>query len=368
MIVTFIKISLRKIWKELSFSVLSIAGLSLATVSCTIILLYVGYERSFDNFRSPDVYRVTYRGFENNVETGKSAQVVPALAPAMKQDIPEVKSAVRLAHTGPFMADPVMQHENKKFRESKIYFADDGFLSMFSYKMISGSAETALARTDQVALSKSIAEKYFGTEDPLGKTLTFHRGESGAKEIMVTGVFEDVPLNSHFHSDFIVSFPTLGFNLDQDWDWGNFYTYVQVQPGVDGETVQSKIIDLLDKHIGKYITESAANGYRMEFLLQPIQSIHLESKLWGELEVNGDSRTVMFVSIIAIFILVIAWINYINFSIARSSGNSKEISIRKINGSSRMQLIAQLITDSAIINLVAVGISIAIIQAKFTHP
>lgn len=363
MIFTFIKISLRRIWKELSFSALSIAGLSLATVSCTIILLYVGYERSFDNFRSTDVYRVTYHGFENNVETGKSAQVVPALAPAMKQDIPEVKSAVRLTHTRHFMSDPVMQYGNNKFRESRIYFADDGLLSMLSYQMISGSAETALARTDQVAISKSVAEKYFGSEDPLGKTLTFHRGERGPKEIVVTGVFEDVPLNSHFHSDFVVSFPTLGFDLDHDWDWGNFYTYVQVEEGVEGETVQSKITDLLDKHIGKFISESAAEGYRIEFLLQPIQSIHLESKLWGELEVNGDSRTVMFLTIIAIFILVIAWINYINFAIARSSANRKEISIRKINGSSRLQLIAQLLTDSAIINLFAVGISIIVIQA-----
>ncbi len=364
MILTFLKLSLRKIWNELSFSILSIAGLSLATVSCTIILLYVGYERSFDNFRSGDVYRVTYHGFQNNIETGKSAQVVPALAPALQKDIPEVIAAVRLAHTGPFMSDPVMQYKDKNFRESRIYFADDGFLSMFSYNVIAGSAETALGRPDQVVLAKSIAEKYFGKEDPLGKTLTFHRGERGAKEIIVTGVFDDVPLNSHFHSDFIVSFSTLGIDLDNVWDWDNFYTYIQVQPGMEKKLVESKIPELLNKHIGEFIRADAANGNRFEFQLQPIQSIHLESKLWGELEVNGDAGTVTFLNIIAIFILLIAWINYINFSIARSSENSKEISIRKISGSSRMQLIVQLLTDSALINLFAVCISIAIIQAS----
>jgi len=363
MILTFIKLSLRKIWNELSFSLLSITGLSLATVSCTIILLYAGYERSFDNFRSRDVYRVVYHGFQNSVETGKSAQVVPALAPALVGEIPEITSAVRLAHTGPFMADPVMQYGDKKFRESRIYFADDGFLSMFSYKMVAGSVEAALAGPNQVAISKSVAEKYFGKEDPLGKTLTFHQGERGAKEIMVTGVFEDVPINSHFHSDFIVSFTTLGFNLDQDWDWGNFYTYIQVQPGIEGADVESKIPELLNKHIGKYISESEVQGYHFEFLLQPIQSIHLESKLSGELEVNGDAGTIMFLNVIAIIILLIAWVNYINFSIARSSENSKEISIRKISGSSRTQLITQLLMDSALINLLAVCISIAIIQA-----
>src|SRR5688572_12916544 len=117
--INYFKLSLRKIWNERSFSVLTITGLTLATVSSTIILLYVRYERSFDNFRSADVYRVAYHGYEHNVETGTSAQVVPALAPAIKQDIPDVKYAVRFAHTAPFMSDPVMEYQDKKFRETK---------------------------------------------------------------------------------------------------------------------------------------------------------------------------------------------------------------------------------------------------------
>jgi putative ABC transport system permease protein len=360
--INYFKLSLRKIWNERSFSFLSITGLTLATVSSTIILLYVRYERSFDDFRSADVYRIAYHGYEHNVETGSSAEVVPALAPAIKQDIPEVKDAVRLAYTGPFMSDPVMEYKDKKFRESRIYFSEKGTLTMFSYTMITGSAELALDKPNQVALSKSMAEKYFGKDDPLGKTLTFHRGEQGAKEIIVTGVFEDVPANSHFHPDFLVSFSTLELNLDNDWDWGNFYVYIQTQPGVDRETVESRIPEVLNKRIGKYISESALDGRRIEFLLQPIQNIHLESKLFGEMEVNGDLRTVNFLNIIAILILVIAWINYINFSIARSAENGKEISIRKINGSSRGQLIAQLLTDAAVINVVAILISIGAIQ------
>jgi putative ABC transport system permease protein len=364
MILTFIKLSLRKVWNERSFSFLSITGLSLATVSCTIILLYVAYERSYDNFRPRDIYRVAYHGFQNNVETGKSAQVVPALAPAIKRDIPEVKDAVRLVHTAPFMADPVMQYQDKKFRESRIYYADAGFLSMLSYKMISGSAASALDKPNQVVMSRSLAIKYFGNEDALGKTLTFHRGERGLSEIVVTGVFEDVPANSHFHTDFIISFTSFNFDLDSDWEWGNFYVYLQLNPGADGDVVQSKIPDMLNRHLGKVIGDWATQGYRMEFTLQPIQSIHLQSKLGNELEVNGDAKTVDFLFLIAIFILVIAWINYINFAIARSAGNAREISIRKINGSSRAQLIAQLLTDAAIINFLSIGISIAFIQAS----
>ena len=363
MISTFIWLSFRKMWNDRSFVLLSITGLSLATVSSAIIFLYASYERSFDEFRSNDIYRVVYHGFENNVETGRSAQVVPALAPALQNDIPEVRTAVRLVHTAPFMADPVMQYEDKKFRENNIYFADPAFLSMFSYQMISGTAHKALAMVNQVAMSRSTAEKYFGKEDPIGKLLTFHRGESGPKELMVTAVFEDVPDNSHLHTDFVVSFSTLGFNVDGDWDWGNFYTYIALEQGIRAETVASKIPELLNKHLGKYISESTAAGNRIEFLLQPIRSIHLESKLWGELEVNGDGRTVNFLNVAAIFILIIAWINYINFSIARSSENSKEISIRKINGSSRFQLLTQLLIDAALINFFAVLISLAVIQA-----
>lgn len=362
MISNFITLSLRKILNEKSFTLLTVTSLCLATVSCSIILLYVSYERSFDDFRSADVYRIVYHGFENNIETANSAQVVPALAPAIKQDIPEVRDAVRFAHTGPFMSDPVMEYMDKKFRESKIFFADSGMLSMFSYAMIKGSPEKALNKPNQMVLSRSAAAKYFGKEDPMGKTLTFHQGERGAKEIMVTGVFEDLPANTHLHTDFLVSFSTIGFNLDADWDWGNFYTYVQVQPGVDQKTVESKIPELLNKRIGKFITDGAKAGYRIEFLLQPIQSIHLESKLYGEIEPNGDSRTTNFLNIIAILILFIAWINYINFSIARSAENSKEISIRKINGSSRSQLIVQLLTDAATVNLLAMCISVGIIQ------
>jgi putative ABC transport system permease protein len=231
MIFTLLKLSLRKLWNEKSFSFLSIAGLSLAIVSATIILLYVSYERSYDNFRSPDIYRLTYHGFEHNVETGSSAQTVPALAPALKNDIPEVTSAVRLVHTGPFMADPVMEYNDKKFRESKIYYADPEFLSMFAYKMISGSAATALNQQHQAVISKSIAEKYFGNDMAIGKTLTFHRGERGAQQITISGVFEDLPLNSHLHTDFVLSFSSIGANnIDSDWEWGNFYTYILYKP------------------------------------------------------------------------------------------------------------------------------------------
>jgi putative ABC transport system permease protein len=197
MLRNFFVIAGRKILRSKLFASLNILGLSLGIVSFILIDLYVRYEKSFDEFRSPQVYRIAQYGYENNVETGKSAQVVPAIAPALKQELPEIADAARLAHTGPFMADPVMQAGEKIFRESKIYYADSSFLDLFSYEMVAGSAATALALPDQVTLSESAAKRYFGNEDAMGKTLLFHRGERGINTLRVTGIFKDVPANSH---------------------------------------------------------------------------------------------------------------------------------------------------------------------------
>jgi putative ABC transport system permease protein len=196
------------------------------------------------------------------------------------------------------MADPVMEYNDKKFRESKIYYADPEFLSMFAYKMISGSAATALNQQHQAVISKSIAEKYFGNDMAIGKTLTFHRGERGAQQITISGVFEDLPLNSHLHTDFVLSFSSIGANnIDGDWEWGNFYTYIQVQHDLQPQTIQAKIPQLLDKHLGKYMSDIEAKGYRMEFKLQPVQSIHLNST-------EMQQQSISFRSLLSLFCLL----------------------------------------------------------------
>jgi putative ABC transport system permease protein len=332
-------------------------------VSFILIDLFVRYEKSFDEFRSPQVYRVAQYGYQNNVETGKSAQVVPAIAPAFKHDLPEIADAARLAHTGPFMADPVMQAGEKIFRESRIYYADSSFLELFSYEMVAGSAATALALPDQVTLSQSAAKRYFGNEEPMGQTILFHRGERGISTLKVTGVFKDVPANSHLHTDFLVSFKSLEFyeSLTTDWGWGNFYTYVKLAPHTDAAAVETKFPAFLKKYL-TFLADDPANGYTMKLTLQPVQGIHLDSKLWGEIEPNGDRRTINFLAIIALFIMVIAWVNYINFAIAKSAESIKEISIRKISGSNLWQLIGQLMAETATVNLLAILISVAMLE------
>jgi putative ABC transport system permease protein len=359
----FLRIAMRKLWRHRVFSAINIFGLALGLSSCVFILMYVTFEQSFDNFRPSDVYRVIYYGFQNNIETGKSAQVVPAIAPTLTQDLPEVLESSRLVHTGPIMSDPVMQAGDKIFREGRIFFADSAFLVLMAYPMISGSSATALSQPNSVAVSSTIARKYFGSDEALGKMLTFHMGERGPKELMVTGVFDDVPVNSHVHTDFIVSFSTLQMNLDNNWDWGNFYTYVRLAPQTDAHSVESKIPAILEQHIGKDLAAWAKNGYTFKLFLQQVSTIHLDSHLWGEAEVNADRNQVNFLGIIAVFILVIAWVNYINFAIARSTEHVKEAGIRKISGSSQSQLIGLMLMDAALVNLTAAVLSLATIKA-----
>ncbi|MGE0770304.1 MAG: ABC transporter permease [Cyclobacteriaceae bacterium] len=363
MLKSFLIISARKLMKHGVFSFINVAGLTLGITSCVLILIYVGYEKSFDDFRPADIYRVVQRGYMHNVEQGKSAQVVPALPLALNNDLPEVVDACRLVHTAPLMADPVIQVGDKSFRENRIYFADPTFLQLMNYSMLSGRADHAIDGPNQVVISSSTAKKYFGKQDPINQTMILHKGERGISELKVTAVFEDVPQNSHLHTDFIISFSTLGFNLDEDWDWGNFYAYIKLTPGATPELVESKIPSVLDKYLGESIALWAKEGYTFKYFLQPIRSIHLDSHLWAEAEPNGDRDQVNFLAIIAIVILIIAWVNYINFAIANSSEHVKEIGIRKISGSSRFQLIGQQLTDAMLINVIAAGFSIALIQA-----
>ena len=366
MIRNYLTVAWRNLIRQKVFSLINIFGLAIGMAACLLILQFVSFEWSYDNFheKGDRIYRVRKDAWQNGVRLSKSATTDPALAPAMKADIPEVVHATRIAHTSPFMTDPVMQYGNNSFFENRIYYVDSPFLDMFSLTFQEGNAATALRHPQEILMSRSMAEKYFGREKALGKTLVFHRGTFGKGEVMIKGVFEDFPENSHFKPDFLVSFNSLpaNWNLDTNWDWGNFYVYVELIPGTHPAIVEHKLATLQKKYLGDAADVNKNGGYLGKFSLQPLQSIHLYSHLWAEMEVNGNGQVIWFLAIIAFFILLIAWINYINLSTAKATDRAREVGIRKVVGSGRLQIIKQFLCESLLLNLGAVALSITLFQ------
>ncbi|QGY44664.1 FtsX-like permease family protein [Maribellus comscasis] len=366
MIRNYFKIAWRNLRKNKVFSFINIFGLAIGMVACIIILQYVSFETSYDDFRKPTLYRIADYSYINGTENSKRAQTAPALAPVIKREIPEVIDAARVVHTAPLMSDPVMQSGEYSFHEEKIYFADPSFLSVFSYQMTSGTIEQSLNEPNTVVISESMKQKYFSGKEALDKSLIFHEGERGSVVLNVTGVFKDIPENSHLHTDFLVSFSSLPWNLDENWDWGNFYNYVEILPGTDPSIVKNKINAVQEKYRGEIFAEWRKGGYTRELYLQPIQDIHLDSHLEAEAESNGSRRIVEILSVVALFVLAIAWINYINLTTAKSVERAKEIGVRKISGSNRKQLSAQFLTESFLTNSIATLLAFIII--RFLEP
>jgi putative ABC transport system permease protein len=259
--------------------------------------------------------------------------------------------------------EPPIDSKKITFLETKIFYAEACFLKMFSFPMKLGSRESALENPQTAVISKTAAQRYFGDDDPIGKMILLSN-QNGKQLYTITGVFEDIPENSHIKFDFLLSFPTLiqlRPNAAYDWGWNMFNTYVLLAPETDPRSLQEKFKAFVDRQ------KIHGKDYRREFILQPIKDIHLHSHLRWEPEVNGNAKTVYFLMIIALFILLIAWINYINLSTARSITRAKEVGIRKVLGSRRWQLIRQFISESALFNLCSLLVALFLILIFLPH-
>jgi putative ABC transport system permease protein len=374
MLKNYFKVAYRNLLKNKVFSLVNIFGLAIGMSACFFIFLYVHFELSYDRFHknADNLYRVpiTVTGNISNVST--QATNHPAVGPAMKQEFPEVIDFARAAPLHLVMnASMVSYTEGSRtttFNEDRIWMADPSFLTMFSFPFVVGDPKTALTGGHSIVISNSTARKYFGNENPLGKTLSLNR-ETPFK---VTGVFKDIPQNSHLKFDMLTSFQMLQFTvfklldpgnyLDNTWIWPEFYTYVQLAPGTDPQKLEAKLPAFVAKHLGD---EMKKLDYTCQFHLQPIRDIHLKSEYSTEAEANGSEKEVYFLSIIGVFILVIAWINYINLSTAKSIERAREVGLRKVVGAGRIQLIVQFITESAIINFLALGVAAIIVWSGY---
>ena len=354
---SYLKTAVRSIVKHKTFSAINVLGLAIGIAACLLILQYVRFEKSYDNYHplGDRIYRVQQNRYEEGKLSTQWAAGSPGIGPLMKAQLPEVEDFAKLINRG-----GVISYEDMTFREDKVFHANNNVLNMFSNKVLKGKAEGALTEPNTAVITESIAKKYFGNEDPIGKLISRNKEE----DYKVTAVIADPPDNTHLKYEVLLSFITYVNLTNQDantgWYWDGFLTYLLLKPGADIKTVEAKMNSLAHK---QYDPEGKNKNKIIELNLQPLKDIHLTSNFMSEVEANGDGKAVRLLLIISIFIIVIAWINYINLSTARSLERAKEVGVRKVLGSYRIQLIRQFLFESLVINFLAVVLAFLIIIA-----
>jgi putative ABC transport system permease protein len=347
MLKNYLVTAYREIFKNKIFSIIHIFGLSMGIAAFVLILLYSLYELSYDKFykNADEIYRVRQDRYDKGKLSTTWAAGCAAIGPALKKEFPEVISFGRLTNVS-----GIINIMESNFREEKIYAANSSFLSMLPVGLLSGVDSVALNEPFTAVISESLATKYFGDVNVTGKTFRLNK----EAVFRITGVFKDVPGNTHFKFNILISWPTYvrwaGPEIETAWQWDGYYTYIRLMRGTDPVAFEKKMNDFTDKQ-----TEEAKRQYNQfaRYILQPLESIHLNSNLMFEAEVNGDAKTVYFLMVIAFVILIIAWVNYINLSTVKAIFRSREVAIRKISGAFRIQLIKQFIIESFAINTIA---------------
>lgn len=364
MIRNYLLTAFRSFAKHRTFTILNIVGLSIGLVASLLILQYVKYERSYDTFhsRAEDIYRIQYNVWQNGKLRFECAAAVPAAGPALKNNFPEVEHFTRL-----FPVSGVVSYEDPQLGlvshlEEKMQIVDSSVFDIFDFKLLQGTKEDVLSGPNKAVISQRAAKKFFGDQDPIGKNIAWN----GTWRFEVRGVFEDIPANSHIKFDFMFSYQTLVAQsqgeAETSWDWYDFNTYVLLKPGTDVAALQSKWDAYLQELNGEEWTK---RNQKREFILQPILDIHLYANLLQESQPaeRGDGDSVYALSFIAFFILVIAWVNYINLATAKSFDRANEVGVRKAMGAQRGQLMRQFIAESFLVNAFAAVIALVAVRA-----
>ena len=349
----YFKTALRNFRKNKVFSFINIIGLSVGLACFMLIAVFVYDELSYDTYAkdAKNIYRVNLN-VTGNGDVAVYPNVDYAVGEGMKRAFPEIKDFTRLSPATDFV-----KYNDKQFKEDKLAFADSNFLQMFSIPLVEGSDKDALVQPNSVVISKSFAKKYFGDANPVGKSLIIGLHDALYK---VTGVFDKVPNNSHFHFDAFISITTWHVT-NPTWSNLGEFTYLQLNNNVDVKKLQAKFPELVAKNVvpevqhdmGVSLAEAQKSVNTFVFTLQPLTDIHLYSHTKYEIEPNGDIQYVYIFSVLAIFILLLACINFTNLSIARSVKRAKEVGVRKVMGSGKYQLIKQFLSESVLMSFCA---------------
>lgn len=369
MVKNYLKIALRFMSRQRGFSIINIAGLTIGITCSLLIILYIHDELAYDKFH-PDADRIHRLGVKGVLE-GKnftSAQTGILVAQGISEDIPEIESSLRMASWKTF---PV-RYEEKAFTEPRLLLTDPNFFRFFNFKLIEGHPDSVLLGEGKLVLTESAAKRYFGykgagDKTPLGKTLVLAQGYIA----QVAGIAEDPPLNSHFHFSLILSLSSYTSTDPGDYMSGKVFTYFKLKPNKRIEDIYSKLNSILEYKIGAELEQHnnttlahfKAQGNDIAFFTQPLVDIHLKSQLPDELEPNSDIQYLYTFGCIALFITVLACINFMNLSTARSASRAKEVGIRKTVGAPHDRLIFQFLLESYLYIFIAVAISVLLVVA-----
>jgi len=362
MLQNFFKIAWRNFWKQKVYSVINVFGLALGLTATIFIFRYVQDELSYDQFheKGERMYRIT-ESFKNGEEYTTTAMSPYKIAPLLAEYSPAVESFTRI---DTYVERQILQVGDEKHEEMSITYVDSTFFQNFSFQLLQGDPKTVLTEPYTMVLSEEKAQQIFGAENPIGKTIAMTRGYSAEKyQVEVTGVMETMPANSHFHYDFLLSMATADIlipNRIDSWGWTSQYSYIVLKKGHSIAEVEPLLAEIRDEHAPEWFQEWAYFG------VQPMTDIHLKSQLKDEIEANGSMANVYIFSLVGLFILLIAGINYMNLATARAAGRAKEVGMRKVIGARRKHLIYQFLCESVLVSLLA--FAVAIVAAELLLP
>jgi len=356
MLKNYLKIALRNFRRHKGYSFINIAGFAIGMACCLLILIYVRHELSYDRYHK-DADRICRIVIDIRTQTANRvfALVSPTVAPALKADYPQIECAARAVPT----SARLVRLEEKSFYEDRFMYADQELFDIFTIPFIQGIPQEALTRPSTLVISQRMAFKYFGSANPLGKTLNINQAE-----YEITGVIEDSPENTHMKYDLIASLKTLSnWSEMSNWHSTMFYTYLKLKPNVEIEEFSQQVSRLADKYVGERLD---SRGKTYNYFLQPISSIHLHSHLRYEIEPPGNPVYVYIFSFVGLFILLIACLNFMNLATARSANRAKEVGMRKVVGAQKLQLVCQFLGESLLVSFLSLCFAMVIV--RYTIP